>query len=99
MFLEFTNTKMSNNNKLLQPSSPLWLISHIVTLKPPSCSLPISPPSPLHSFLLPPVPPARETSSPSYSLDAPIETNLPRLHQHRNKHLLNCTFSKSLTNT
>ena len=28
-----------------------------------------------------------------------IQTNLSRLHQQTNKQLLNCTFSKSLTNT
>ena len=29
----------------------------------------------------------------------PSQTNLSRLHQHTNKHRLNCTISMSLTNT
>lgn len=29
----------------------------------------------------------------------PIQTDSPRLHQHINKHILNCTFCKSLTST
>ena len=32
MFLEFANTKISNNHKLLQPSSPLWLVIPIFYL-------------------------------------------------------------------
>ena len=33
MFLGFSNTKRSNDHKLLQPSSPLWLVPHMMTLK------------------------------------------------------------------
>ena len=40
MCLEFTNTKISNNHELLQPSSPLWLVIPKMTLKPPA-TLPI----------------------------------------------------------
>ena len=42
MWLEFTNTKISNNHELPQPSSPLWLVITKMTLKPlyssPICS-------------------------------------------------------------
>ena len=49
-------------------------------------------------FLLLPVPPGK---SPHQAIHVmlPIQTNLPRLHQHNNKHLLNCTFCKILINT
>ena len=36
MFLKFTNTKISNNHKLLQPLSPFVAYHpHMMTLKPP----------------------------------------------------------------
>ena len=40
MFLAFTNTQTSNNHKLLQPSSPFWLVipTYIMILKPPFSS-------------------------------------------------------------
>ena len=38
MCLEFTNTKISNNHKLLQPSFLLWLFIPMMTLKLPSSS-------------------------------------------------------------
>ena len=41
MCLEFTNTKISNNHELLQPSSSLWLVIPKMTSKPPSSSSPI----------------------------------------------------------
>ena len=46
-------------------------------------------------MLVPLVKPPRQ----AIHLMLPIQTNLPRLHQHKNKHLLNWTFSKILTNT
>ena len=38
MYLEFRNTKVSNNLELLQPSPPLWLVIPKMALKPPSSS-------------------------------------------------------------
>ena len=46
-----------------------------------------------YSFLLAPGKPLHQTIHLS-----PSQTNSLRLHGHTNQHLLNCTFSKSLTN-
>ena len=80
MFPEFTNAKISSNHKLLQASSPLWLVILI----------PI--------FFLMPVPPSKPLHQSFHSM-LPIQTNLPRLHQHNNERILNYTFSMSLTDT
>ena len=51
----------------------------------------------MHSSLLLPVPPGKPLCQ-AIHLMLPIQTNLSHLNQYTNKHLLNCTFSKSLSN-
>ena len=51
----------------------------------------------IHSSLLLPVPPSKPLCL-AIHLMVPIQTNLSHINKYTNKHLLNCTFPKSLSN-
>ena len=96
MFFEFTNTKICKNHNF-NPHPFCGFLSSYDDFKTSFLLLLFVPTSLLKGFLLPPVPPGKPLHQ-AIHLMLPIQTNSPDLHQHTNKHLLNCIFSKSLTN-